>query len=422
MDFYLGKWKTPQPHPFLFTTGIEGSYPVITDRDGRDKRIDLFERTGFYEQWRHDFQLVKALGIQFLRYGPPYYRVHVGPGKYDWSFSDDTLAELERLKITVLVDLCHFGVPDWLGNFQNEEWPHHFAEYARAFATRYPHLRLFTPVNEIFITAKFSAHLGWWNERQQSDFTFIRAIINCVKANLLAQEAIIEVQPLALFIQVASTEYFHPEEPAAVHRADFLNSQRFLPLDLCYGQDVAACTYAWLLDNGVTHDEYMWLRNHGSSSKLRCIMGNDYYATNEHVVPVDERKPVYSAGETYGYYIVTRGYYDRYHLPVMHTETNIKDADLAPQWLHRQWHQLLQLKRDGVPIVGFTWYSLIDQIDWDVQLREDNGTVNPCGLFDLNRQIRPVGLSYQQLIARWKDILPMESRSIDLLAYSTTLT
>jgi len=65
-----------------------------------------------------------------------------------------------------------------------------------------------------------------------------------------------------------------------------------------------------------------------------------------------------------------------------------------------------------VPIVGFTWYSLTDQVDWDVALREDNGTVNECGLYDLNRNIRQVGKEYKALIGRWRDILPTESYSI----------
>ena len=32
--------------------------------------------------------------------------------------------------MNVIVDLCHFGVPDWIGNFQNSDWPKLFAEYA----------------------------------------------------------------------------------------------------------------------------------------------------------------------------------------------------------------------------------------------------------------------------------------------------
>jgi len=70
---------------------------------------------------------------------------------------------------------------------------------------------------------------------------------------------------------------------------------------------------------------------------------------------------------------------------------------------------MLRLKEDGVPIIGFTWYSLVDQVDWDTALREDNGHINPLGLFDMDRHIRPVGESYQRLVAQWRDILPGES-------------
>jgi hypothetical protein len=54
-----------------------------------------------------------------------------------------------------------------------------------------------------------------------------------------------------------------------------------------------------------------------------------------------------------------------------------------------------------VPVVGFTWYSLTDQIDWHIELREARGIVNPRGLYDLRRRIRPVGAAYRDLIAAW---------------------
>jgi hypothetical protein len=70
---------------------------------------------------------------------------------------------------------------------------------------------------------------------------------------------------------------------------------------------------------------------------------------------------------------------------------------------------VLRLRNVGIPTVGFTWYSLIDQIDWDTALREKNGNVNPLGLFDLNRKMRNVGRAYKQLITDWRDVLPAQS-------------
>jgi beta-glucosidase len=397
----------------MFATGIENSYPTIQLPDGRVQRVDEMEKTGHYQRWREDFALMRELGLEYLRYGPPYYRTHLGPGRYDWAFADETFAELRRLGITPIADLCHFGVPDWIGDFQNPDWPALFAAYAGAFAARYPWVRYYTPVNEIFVAATFSAQYGWWNERLASDRAFVTALTHLVRANLLAETAILEVKPAALFIQSESTEYFHAEHPAARERAEFLNEKRFLSLDLSYGYDVHASLYEYLTDHGLTREAYHWLRRRGRAMKPHCIMGNDYYITNEHLVPSGNH-PLRSAGEIFGYYVITKQYFDRYHLPVMHTETNISDEARAPAWLWKEWANMVRLKQDGVPIVGFTWYSLTDQVDWDTVLRVNNGQVNPVGLVDLDRKIRPVGEAYRRLVDQWREILPVDSLCLDM--------
>ena len=394
----------------MFATGIENSYPTILLPDGTTKRVDEMEKCGHYARWQDDFDLVQELGIRFLRYGPPLYSTHTGPGRYDWAFSDATFASLQRMNITPLVDLCHFGVPDWIGGFDNPDWPALFAEYARAFAERFPWVRYYTPVNEIFVAATFSGQLGWWNERAASDRGFVAALGNLCRANTLAMKAILEVRPDAVFIQSESSEYFHAASPNVLAQANILNEKRFLSLDLTYGHPVSAVMYEYLLDNGMSRDDYHWfLRN---TVKASCVLGNDYYYTNEHLVHEDGQ--VTGSGEVFGYYVISSQYFQRYHLPMMHTETNISDAERSWDWLWKQWMNLFRLRGDGVPMIGFTWYSLTDQVDWDTALREDNGRVNPVGLCDLDRNIRRVGLEYKKLIQQWEDILPTGSTSLEL--------
>jgi beta-glucosidase/6-phospho-beta-glucosidase/beta-galactosidase len=386
---------------FLFATGIECSYPVITGRDGSPVRVDEMEKTGHYRRWKEDLELVRALGIDALRYGPPWHRVHLGPGHYDWEFTDQVFVEMQRLGITPIVDLCHFGLPDWLDNFQNAEFPSFFAEYARAFAQRFPWVELYTPINEMYVTAKFSAHEGIWNERLCSDRAFVTAVKHLARANILASEAILEVQPDARFIQSESSEYFHPSGPDAMGVARHLNEMRFLALDLTYGNDVCGRMYEFLTDNGMTRDEYHFFLDR--NLKSRCIMGNDYYATNEHIVYPDGKTYVC---EMFGYYVITQQYYNRYRIPVMHTETNNRDMGEAEKdarrWLEQQWSNMIRLRADGVPLLGFTWYSLVDQVDWNDLLRTDAGTVNHYGLCDLDRKVRPVGEAYRDLIRTWR--------------------
>ena len=389
----------------MFATGIENSIPTIND--GRT-RIDQMEVCGHYKHWRSDFDCVEELGIQFLRFGPPLHTSLLGPDRYDWEFADVTLGDLKRRGITPIIDLCHFGVPDWIGNFQNLDFADHFARYAAAFATRYPWIQLYTPVNEMFICATFSAKYGWWNEQLRSDLGFVTALKNLARANVLAMLEILKIRRDAIFIQSESSEYFHADSPAAIAPSEALNARRFLSLDLNYGRRVDSDMYEYLLDNGMTREEYHFFLEH--SLKQHCILGTDYYRTNEHRVHADGRTE--AAGEVFGYSEITRQYYDRYRVPVMHTETNFREGPTgqeAVQWLWKEWANVLRLRNVGIPTVGFTWYSLTDQVDWDTALRQQNGNVNPLGLFDLDRNIRNVGKAYKQLIADWCAVLPASS-------------
>jgi beta-glucosidase/6-phospho-beta-glucosidase/beta-galactosidase len=396
----------------MFATGIENSYPTVGPR-----RVDEMEKCRHYERWRDDFDAVEDLGIHVLRYGPPLHRTWLGPGRYDWEFADLTFGELLRRDITPMADLCHFGVPDWIGNFQNPDFPALFADYASAFAQRFRWVQLFTPVNEMFVCAKFSGAFGWWNEQLSSERGFVTALKHLVKANVMAMQAILDVCPNAIFVQSESSEYFHADSPEAIKLAEIENSKRFLSLDLNYGKRVDSEMYEYLADNGMTRDEYHFFL--GNRLKQHCVMGNDYYVTNEHRVFADGRTS--ASGEVFGYDAITWQYYDRYRLPVMHTETNFCEGaqgDEAVFWLWKEWANLLRVRNDGVPVVGFTWYSLTDQIDWDSALREDNGHVNALGLYDLDRRIRPVGEAYKKIVREWGGVLPTQSISLRVPVFS----
>jgi beta-glucosidase len=274
-------------------------------------------------------------------------------------------------------------------------------------------VQLYTPVNEMYICARFSALDGYWNEQLTDSRAFVRALKHIVRANLLAMQAILEVRPDAIFIQSESSEYFHPMSPSALPQAAAMNAMRFLSLDLNYGHAVDSGMYEYLLDNGMTREEYAGFMRNGL--KQHCVMGSDYYSTNEHWIEPDGSTR--SSGEIYGYAVIARQYYERYRIPVMHAETNLREGSDGPeavQWLWKEWANVLRLREDGIPILGFTWYSLTHQVDWDSLLREPRGHVNKVGLFDLDRRIQAVGEAYGQLISQWRDVLPTQSACLQL--------
>ena len=53
-------------------------------------------------------------------------------------------------------------------------------------------MRFYTPVNEIYIAATYSAQFGWCNERLKTDRAFVNALKHLCKANVLAMHSILE--------------------------------------------------------------------------------------------------------------------------------------------------------------------------------------------------------------------------------------
>jgi hypothetical protein len=272
----------------------------------------------------------------------------------------------------------------------------------------------YTPVNEISVCARFSTLLGICNGQRHDDHrAFVTALKHLCRANLLALEAILKLRSDAVFIQSETAEYYHPgsEDPETLSRARQANERGFLSFDLLYSVSPSTDTGLYLFDNGMSREEYRWFMSHGLGEHI--IMGNDFYEQNEQVViPGGGNRP---AGEVFGWSPITREYYERFRRPVMHTETNTPDTQDAPRWLWKEFFNVLQLRDQGVPVLGFTWYSLTDQIDWDTALAGDLERVHTVGLYDLQRRPRLVAAAYRELLRQFRtqSLLP-RSRKLDI--------
>jgi len=383
---------------FLFATGIECSYPTI--ENGRWRR-DEMESTRHYDFWQRDLERAREIGVTHIRYGPPLHLIFEGPGRYCWDYIDPQMEELRDTGPEPIIDLCHFGVPSWLGNLQNPDLAAPLAEYAGAFAERFPWVRFYTPVNEMYVCARMSALDGLWNEQLRDEGAYARAAWNLANASIAMSDAILKRRNDAILINSESSEFYQPCCPDdEIQRiAAEANERRFLPLDLIFAHPLDKRMHDLLLGQGIPQEEIARLGRR--KVPRRSILGIDYYEWNERLI--DREGRAVALGELFGWYVIANQYWERYHRPMMHTETNKMDAAGAPRWLWRQWHNVQLLAKAGVPLVGFTWYSLIDQIDWSIAMSQAVGLVYPVGLCDLNREPRTVGLAYKQLIDLYRD-------------------
>ena len=77
----------------------------------------------------------------------------------------------------------------------------------------------------------------------------------------------------------------------------------------------------------------------------------------------------------------------------------------AVSWLKEQWGAVMALRSTGVPVVGFTWGALTDEVDTQHGLRAERHEPNPVGLYDLARRARPAADEYRTLATRWGRLL-----------------
>ncbi|HUQ83153.1 MAG TPA: family 1 glycosylhydrolase [Gemmatimonadaceae bacterium] len=385
---------TPAVGPgFLFATGIENSYPRLPD----GSRHDQLDQCGHYHRWRNDFELACSLGVGALRYGPAWYRTNPAPGVFDWSSSDDQMAWLRSSGITVIGDLCHFGVPDWIDGFRDPALPAQLAAYARAFARRYPWVDHFTPINEMFVAANFSSMLGWWNECSTGHDAFMRTTANIAIAHERAVDAILAERSRATIVQVESFERFVPADTSlgAMVQAQFWNEARFAALDLTLGRTPSPFIRDAFVQAGVLPRDLTTLLERRQRGQ-RWI-GMDYYVTSEQLVDASGRKR--SSAHRVGLAALAMEYHARYRRPLFLSETS-RVATRAVDWLNEQWSEVGQLLAAGIPVRGFTWFPLGDVVDWRHALREKRGDVDSIGLYNLEREAHSVAAAYSALIAR----------------------
>lgn len=359
----------------IFATGIENSDPVVEGK----RRNQLKEAHDFYENWETRLEQVNALGIKWLRFGEGYSLTHLGHDNYDFELTAKVIKKCDELGINVMIDLLHFGLPDWMHKnnpqepyFQNPKFPYLFAEYARVFTKFFPQVKYFTIVNEPFVTARNSGLYGGWNEQKSGELNFVKAVANIAKAEILAKEAIEKVwidekragEPI--FFQNDSFEKSIAGAGSSNKETvdQFNNFYRFATLDLMLGHRDKFVEMN-LLKNGLSKKDYEWFMEHGNTKGI--VLGIDHYPWCIHEV-TDKGVVNQEPKDEYQLAAIVKEYWERYPLPLLHMEVNAV-AEHAEDICQKTYKEMLLLARQGYPILGMSWFGDDLQVGWQVGLR-----------------------------------------------------
>lgn len=398
-------------HDFCWATGIEDTF-IPQARPGL-RSLDEYELTQHYQQYEHDFALAASTGVRAVRWGIPWYRVEPEPGRFDWAWTDRALELLvARYKLVPILDLMHYGTPLWLENsFINAHYAERVAEYAAAVVERYQEpVQVYTPLNEPMVNADMCGRRGEWPPYLEGDDGYVKLVIALCRGIVKTVEAIRSIQPDVFLVQVEALWRVFIRGGGYHPQVEFDNARQYLAFDLSTGRVGEGYPLLdFLYQNGVTDADLQWFRDHAVSFD---VFGANFYpwAYNE-LVPDEAGQLRRVKNRTHGGTIaeVLTDAYERYRMPVMVTETSAKEnIEGRRLWMDETLSAVWQLRQQGIPVVGYTWFPMMTMIDWAYRrgdLPLENYLLH-LGLFDsafdehgvLQRHPTPLVNDYRQLI------------------------
>ena len=382
-----------------------GGHECTVNRVGDGYR-DQTRLTGHQDR-PSDLARFAELGIKRLRYPVLWERVAPErPDERDWRWSDERLAEIERLGMQPIVGLLHHGSGPRYTSLVADDFVELFAGYAAAAAQRYPHVVDWTPINEPLTTARFSTLYGLWYPHLRDEASFWTALLNQIDATRAAMKAIRKVNPVARLIQTEDLGHYH-STPELAGVARHFNHRRWTTWDLLTGR--------------MTRDHPLWahLDAYGLGGRLEAIaddpcppgvVGINFYPTSERFLdhrlegyaypPPDEGYHDLTAARVMdppppGLVALMRQAWDRYRLPLAVTESHLGcSREEQLRWLWQTWRTCRDLADEGVDVGAVTGWALLGNVDWNSLITLDAGHYEP-GAFDVRSgEPRPTAVAH----------------------------
>ena len=355
---------------------FESTYMPVHD-------VDVFETSDHVRRWRSDLRLLRSMGIRRLRYPIRWHRIERERGLLDWDETDRIMSYLADEGFEPIVDLIHHtSYPRWLERgFADDRFGSAYLEYCEAFASRYPWIKEYTVFNEPFATLFLCGHEAIWPPYGRGMTSLVEIFSNVLPAVFEASRMYRSLLPDAKHVYVDTCEGHSALDPGGIYMAEMANDRRFFILDLLLGRPID--------EERPFAAEVMAARGGGLfelDPGHLDVLGLDYYAHSEWCF--SEFGGLTPSPQPVGLAALAVQYHDRYGLPMVLSETNIRGyAPDRVSWLKHTLEQCELARAAGVPLDAYCWFPFIDSVDWDSLLANADRHVDPVGVYWLDDKL-----------------------------------
>jgi beta-glucosidase len=412
--------KYSQPDDFLWGAAI-ASYEVEGGNELSDwyqwEQIDGKIRNGtragmaadHYQRFREDIDALHDLGLKCFRLSLEWSRIEPQRDQINQEeilHYHEVLDALQARGIKPIVCLVHRSLPQWVQNpsapeedldgWESPDTVQEFIEYAALMATEFgSQVDLWQTLNEPewdslggYLVAGYPPGyllkpgrclnaLSWMALAHGAAYDAIKAL-DTVDADGDGQVALVSLsKSLNVFEPYDPND---PEDQAAVPRFErFFNWSVFDWItsgDVDFDMDGVIDTHLEQLENrldfvSITHYTRFLARANGILPILDGLFYNNYDPAREYQENGWEVYPE-------GIYQVCREAYERYSLPIFVTEHGIVSADdsFRARCLVKYLDNIQDLRYQGIPIMGYLYYSLLDGFSWAEGLTHSLGLLS----------------------------------------------
>ena len=345
----------------------------IAQGDKSGLAVDHWNRMG------EDVALMKDLRANAYRFSIEWSRIEPAPGQWDdaaFARYGELLGLLREARITPMVTLLHFTLPQWLadrGGVRAPDFPLRFALFAGEAARRLgPEVDLWCVINEPNVQMYLGYVEGIWPPAHKSRAEAAEAFAGLLRAHARGAQAIRQHDPGAKVGVAQNLIVFDPASRLSV--PDWLVARG------------AAEAFDWAFYDSIQVGRIR-LRTSGFPTldePLPELLGSaDYFGANYYrrdlirfapstpglIQILSGPGPRNDLGwEVYpeGLLRLLRQAHGRYRLPIYVTENGIADAhgDQRPSYLRSHAYALTRALAEGIPVKGYFHWTLMDNFEW----------------------------------------------------------
>lgn len=334
----------------LFLAGFECATQVRQD----GVRLDSIVATCHDRFCEQDYALIRRHGFKCARDGFRWHLIGAKRGRYDFSSILPMLQASKRQNVSVIWDLCHYGIPDWL-DIWSSEFPDELAAYTRAavelISQETGRRPMVCPVNEISFWAWIGGQEGKvypfrTDGAHELKRQLVRAKLQSIAAARQANPntLVISAEPLINIVRDTNDE-------ADIKAAADYHEAQYEAHDLMLGRlEPELGGYPESIDVvGVNYYPHNQWRIRGGFVPLGH---HDYKPLSDLLLEV----------------------WRRYQKPIFIAETGAESC-ARPAWMYYVCQQVRTALENGVPVAGITIYPITHYAGWD------NGRNCEVGLF-----------------------------------------